>query len=109
MPFQLGRPVYISIRSYQAWLESFLAESGAKSGPRQALMVKHLVSAQRAPAYANRNGVVEKRQPAMISAPGGDTPIGLVQSHRNVVKVSTEASAPNPVQQEEPQVELNGC
>jgi len=37
-------PVYICVRSYQAWIEPMLEELGAKSGHRQAVMVKHLVN-----------------------------------------------------------------
>lgn len=37
-----GRPVYVCVRSYQAWLESSLEEFGAEAGPRQAVMVKRL-------------------------------------------------------------------
>lgn len=43
LPDRRNRPVYICVRSYQAWLEPVLADLGAKSGPRQAVMVKHLV------------------------------------------------------------------
>lgn len=42
IPNRRGRPVYLCVRSYQAWLEPALADLGAKSGPRQAVMVKHL-------------------------------------------------------------------
>ncbi|MGD8403852.1 MAG: hypothetical protein PVJ21_09340 [Anaerolineales bacterium] len=42
VPDRRGRPVYLCVRSYQAWLEPVLADLGAKSGPRQAVMVKHL-------------------------------------------------------------------
>ncbi|MBE7536195.1 MAG: hypothetical protein HS124_10755 [Anaerolineales bacterium] len=42
LPDRRNRPVYICVRSYQAWLEPVLADLGAKSGPRQAVMVKHL-------------------------------------------------------------------
>jgi hypothetical protein len=42
IPYRSGRPVYLCVRSYQAWLEPVLADLGAKSGPRQAVMVKHL-------------------------------------------------------------------
>lgn len=38
------RPVYICVRSYQAWIESILEEIGASVGPRQVVMVKHLVN-----------------------------------------------------------------
>ena len=44
----LGRPVYVAVRSYQAWLENSLAGLEAQSAPRQALMVKHMTLAQRA-------------------------------------------------------------
>jgi hypothetical protein len=42
IPDRRGRPVYLCVRSYQAWLEPALADLGAKSAPRQAVMVKHL-------------------------------------------------------------------
>lgn len=37
-----NRPVYICVRSYQAWLEPVLADLGAHGADRQAVMVKHL-------------------------------------------------------------------
>ena len=37
-----GRRVYLNVRSYQTWLEPALEDLGAKSAPRQAVMVKHL-------------------------------------------------------------------
>ncbi len=42
-----GRPVYFCIRSYQAWVEPILEEMEASAGPRQVVMVKHLVNVQR--------------------------------------------------------------
>lgn len=42
IPNRRGRPVYLCVRSYQAWLEPALADMGARSAPRQAVMVKHL-------------------------------------------------------------------
>ncbi|GAB4501002.1 MAG: hypothetical protein Fur0035_05430 [Anaerolineales bacterium] len=42
LPERRKRPVYLCVRSYQAWLESALQDLGAQSGPRQAVMVKHL-------------------------------------------------------------------
>ncbi len=42
IPRRRGRSVYLCVRSYQAWLEPALADMGAKSAPRQAVMVKHL-------------------------------------------------------------------
>jgi len=37
-----GRPVYLCVRSYQAWLEPVLTDLGAHHGERQAVMAKHL-------------------------------------------------------------------
>ncbi len=42
IPDRRGRPVYLCVRSYQAWLEPALEDLGAKPAPRQAVMVKHL-------------------------------------------------------------------
>ncbi len=41
------RPVYVCVRSYQAWLESLLEDLGAQAGPRQAVMVKRLAITQK--------------------------------------------------------------
>ena len=41
------RPVYFCVRSYQAWVEPILEEMEANVGPRQVVMVKHLVNVQR--------------------------------------------------------------
>lgn len=57
----LGRPIYLAVRSYQAWLETTLTDLDAQSSPRQALMVKHLVHAQRVPLTA-RLVQIEGRQ-----------------------------------------------
>ncbi len=43
LPDRRGRPVYVCVRSYQAWLEPVLEDLGAQAGARQAVMVKHLV------------------------------------------------------------------
>jgi hypothetical protein len=43
LPDRRNRPVYVCVRSYQAWLEPVLADLGARPGERQAVMVKHLV------------------------------------------------------------------
>ena len=43
LPDRRNRPVYICVRSYQAWLEHILADLGAQGADRQAVMVKHLV------------------------------------------------------------------
>ena len=41
------RPIYVCVRSYQAWLESVLEELGALAGPRQAVMVRRLAKLQK--------------------------------------------------------------
>lgn len=57
---QVGRPVYIAVRSYQAWLEPVMRDLEFQVGPRQALMVKHLVLQQRAALQSSRHSVLEK-------------------------------------------------
>ena len=47
LPNQRDRPVYLCVRSHQAWLESYLAEMGAEAGARQAVMVKRLAISQK--------------------------------------------------------------
>jgi hypothetical protein len=42
IPNRRNRPVYVCVRSYQAWLESMLEDLGASAGERQAVMVRHL-------------------------------------------------------------------
>lgn len=42
LPDRKNRPVYMCVRSYQAWLEPVLADLGAHGADRQAVMVKHL-------------------------------------------------------------------
>ena len=42
LPDRRNRPVFVCVRSYQAWLEPVLADLGAKGADRQAVMVKHL-------------------------------------------------------------------
>ncbi len=56
----LGRPIYMAIRSYQAWLETVVRDLECQVGPRQALMVKHLVVQQRVAVQAARHSVLEK-------------------------------------------------
>ncbi len=79
MPFVLGRPVYVVVRAYQSYLEGALQQLGAESGERQAVLVKHLTTLQRRPAFAARNGQLEKHQPALVDAIGGETSLPLVQ------------------------------
>ena len=42
LPDRRNRPVYLCVRSYQAWLEPALEDLSAHTGERQAVMVKHL-------------------------------------------------------------------
>jgi len=49
---RLGRPVYLTVRSYQSWLENALADLPAEVSPRHALLVKHLATLQRMPVGA---------------------------------------------------------
>lgn len=67
LPDRRNRPVYICVRSYQAWLEPVLADLGAKSGERQAVMVKHLARLVKEglPASAVPSGV--SVQPSQVS------------------------------------------
>ncbi len=48
LPNRRSRPIYLCVRSYQAWLEQYFEELGAEAGPRQAVMVKHMAVAQKA-------------------------------------------------------------
>ena len=67
LPDRKNRPIYVCVRSYQAWLEPVLADLGAQSGQRQAVMVKHLARLVResptVPAVASRATV----QPSQVS------------------------------------------
>lgn len=61
LPDQFNRPVYLTMRSYQGWLQPALETINAQMAPRQALMVKHLAAQQRAPALNGRLAVLERR------------------------------------------------
>ena len=61
LPDRRNRPVYICVRSYQAWIEPVLADLGAKAAERQAVMVKHLARLVKDPAVARAT------QPAGVS------------------------------------------
>lgn len=67
IPDRRDRPVYLCVRSYQAWLEPALEDLGARSAPRQAVMVKHLAryikEPQTAPAVPSGVSV----QPSQMS------------------------------------------
>jgi hypothetical protein len=43
-----NHPVYVCVRSYQAWLETVLEDLGAEAGPRQAVMVRRLAKTVKA-------------------------------------------------------------
>jgi len=59
------RPVYVCVRSYQAWLESVLEDMGAQPGPKQAVMVKRLASAIKEPQTVQAvEKVLAKAKPA---------------------------------------------
>jgi hypothetical protein len=58
LPDRRERPVYVCVRSYQAWLEGVLEDLGAQAGPRQAVMVKRLAKLQK----------IEEKIPAMEKA-----------------------------------------
>jgi len=63
-----SRPVYLSVRSYQAWLEPVLEDLGAKVTTRQAVMVKHLarmIKDEQAVRVAQPAGVTV--QPSRVS------------------------------------------
>jgi hypothetical protein len=61
LPDRRNRPVYICVRSYQAWIEPVLADLGAKAAERQAVMVKHLARLVKDAAVARAS------QPANVS------------------------------------------
>jgi len=56
----LGRPIYLAVRSYQAWLEPLLNNLAAEPGMRTALLVKHLARLQRSTVTSPRLGVIDK-------------------------------------------------
>jgi len=61
LPDRRGRPVYMCVRSYQAWLEPALEDLGGKAAPRQAVMVKHLAR------LIKEEQIVRAAQPAGVS------------------------------------------
>ena len=69
-PGRQSRPVFLAIRSYQAWLEPVVRDLECQVGPRQALLVKHLVMHQRDIVPA-RHMVLEKysSEPVVSSVP----------------------------------------
>jgi hypothetical protein len=72
IPNRGGRPIYICVRSYQAWLEPVLEDLGAKRSERQAVMVKHLtkmIKDEQLVRAAQPAGVTV--QPSRVSRIGG--------------------------------------
>lgn len=61
LPDRRNRPIYVCVRSYQAWLEPVLEDLGARAGERQAVMVKHLARMVKDAAVARTT------QPAGVS------------------------------------------
>jgi hypothetical protein len=61
LPGGRSRRVYLTVRSYQVWLENVLIDLGATVGPRQALMVKHLAH------LVKEEQGVRAKQPAGVS------------------------------------------
>lgn len=58
----LGRPVYLQVRSYQAWLAEPLQALGVEATPRYALLVKHLAVGQLNAVRAAQRSRVDNRQ-----------------------------------------------
>jgi len=67
LPDRRNRPIYVCVRSYQAWLEPVLADLGARSGPRQAVMVKHLARMIKEPKTSPAVPTSVSVQPSRVS------------------------------------------
>lgn len=67
IPNRGGKPVYLCVRSYQAWLEPVLEDLGAKASQRQAVMVKHLTR------------LVKDEQPVRATQPAGAVPASHIR------------------------------
>jgi hypothetical protein len=67
LPNRRQLPVYVCVRSYQAWLEASMDALGAQPGPRQAVMVKRMALSRRV-AQPAALPVLEGKQ-AETSAP----------------------------------------
>ena len=59
----LGKPVYLQVRSYQAWLSDALQQIKAEASPRFALLVKHL-------AVGQLNALKQAQRVARRKSPG---------------------------------------
>lgn len=58
----IGQPVYLQIRSYQAWLMDALQMLGGESSAQYTLLVKHLAILQRNGVIITNRKLVENRQ-----------------------------------------------
>ena len=67
LPDRRNRPVYVCVRSYQAWLEPVLEDLGAQALPRQAVMVKHLARLVKAEQPARVVPATVTAQPSQVS------------------------------------------
>ncbi len=63
VPNVRSRPVYLCVRSHQAWLTPFLEDMDLEAGPHQAVMVKRLVVSLKEPARQAKKAGIENVQP----------------------------------------------
>ena len=73
IPNRFNQPVYVCVRSYQAWLENLLEDIGGEAGNRQAVMIKHLAAYKR----------VEEALPAKNKEPAWAKPATPVAQVKN--------------------------
>ena len=71
LPDRRNRPVYLCVRSYQAWLEPVLADLGAQGADRQAVMVKHLARLVKEEQTVPTVPSGARVQPSQVSRVGG--------------------------------------
>ncbi len=70
MPDRKGRPVYVTSRSYQPWVEHALLDLSPEPGPEQALLVRYIALRQRAKAEFAFTPIENgKREPTLPLAP----------------------------------------
>jgi hypothetical protein len=74
LPHRGNRPVYLCVRSYQAWIESALDHLNAEVGPRQALMVKHMAISQKVTHTIPLPALEKSRVEPARSQPAGFNP-----------------------------------
>jgi hypothetical protein len=67
-PF-LRRPIYVAVRSYQAWLTTEMESLSAEPGPRMALMVRHLARLQRTPIISRFGNMEKYSEPTTPALP----------------------------------------